>query len=49
MATKKGKMSTSGLKKGSWSHEEDQLLISYINKYGIWNWSQMPRFAGKYK
>ncbi|XP_071709169.1 transcription factor MYB14-like [Rutidosis leptorrhynchoides] len=34
------------LKKGSWTLEEDQKLISYINKYGIWNWSQMPRFAG---
>ncbi|KAJ0448402.1 putative transcription factor MYB-HB-like family [Helianthus annuus] len=34
------------LKKGSWSAEEDQKLISYIEKYGIWNWSQMPRFAG---
>ncbi|KVH97028.1 Homeodomain-like protein [Cynara cardunculus var. scolymus] len=36
-----------GLKKGSWSREEDQMLISYISRYGIWNWSQMPRFAGK--
>nr|XP_043612384.1 transcription factor MYB8-like [Erigeron canadensis] len=34
------------LKKGSWSAEEDQKLISYISRYGIWNWSQMPRFAG---
>ncbi|KAJ0637098.1 putative transcription factor MYB-HB-like family [Helianthus annuus] len=34
------------LKKGSWSAEEDQKLISYIEKYGIWNLSQMPRFAG---
>ncbi|KAJ0485557.1 putative transcription factor MYB-HB-like family [Helianthus annuus] len=34
------------LKKGSWSVEEDQKLISYINRYGIWNWSQMPKFAG---
>uniref|UniRef100_A0A251SPV0 Putative homeodomain-like protein n=1 Tax=Helianthus annuus TaxID=4232 RepID=A0A251SPV0_HELAN len=39
-------MNTGELKKGLWSHEEDQLLISYINRYGIWNWSQMPRFAG---
>ncbi|MFS8002072.1 putative transcription factor MYB-HB-like family [Helianthus anomalus] len=42
-------MNTGELKKGLWSHEEDQLLISYINRYGIWNWSQMPRFAGKDK
>ncbi|KAJ0856858.1 putative transcription factor MYB-HB-like family [Helianthus annuus] len=26
--------------------KKNQLLISYINRYGIWNWSQMPRFAG---
>lgn len=36
------------LKKGAWSFEEDQKLINYINRYGIWNWSQMPRFAGIY-
>ncbi|KAI3718804.1 hypothetical protein L6452_19688 [Arctium lappa] len=35
-----------GLKKGSWSLDEDQMLISYISRYGIWNWAQMPRFAG---
>nr|GME18265.1 myb-related protein Myb4-like [Ipomoea batatas] len=34
------------LKKGAWSPQEDRRLISYINKYGIWNWSQMPKFAG---
>ncbi|GKD52873.1 putative homeodomain-like protein [Tanacetum coccineum] len=34
------------LKKGAWSVDEDQKLITYINRYGIWNWSQMPRFAG---
>ncbi|KAM0022293.1 putative transcription factor MYB-HB-like family [Helianthus debilis subsp. tardiflorus] len=34
------------LKKGTWSAEEDQKLISYISRYGIWNWSQMPKFAG---
>ncbi|XP_076883616.1 transcription factor MYB58-like [Bidens hawaiensis] len=38
-------MSTS-LKRGSWSAEEDEKLISYIQRYGIWNWSQMPKFAG---
>ncbi|KAL8193755.1 hypothetical protein R6Q57_026447 [Mikania cordata] len=32
--------------RGSWSVEEDHKLITYINKYGIWNWSQMPKFAG---
>ncbi|GKA08027.1 transcription factor WER-like protein [Tanacetum coccineum] len=35
-----------GLKKGSWSHEEDEMLKSYISKYGIWNWCHMPKFAG---
>ncbi|KAJ0682138.1 putative transcription factor MYB family [Helianthus annuus] len=45
MRTPSGQMST-GLKKGSWSLEEDQKLVSYINRYGIWNWSHMPRFAG---
>ncbi|KAK9069226.1 hypothetical protein SSX86_013342 [Deinandra increscens subsp. villosa] len=34
------------VKKGAWSHEEDQMLISYVTRYGIWNWTQMPRFAG---
>ncbi|WCJ30885.1 MYB-like transcription factor 4 [Euphorbia peplus] len=34
------------LKKGVWSSEEDEKLISYINKYGIWNWNEMPKAAG---
>ncbi|XP_019231138.1 PREDICTED: transcription factor WER-like [Nicotiana attenuata] len=34
------------IKKGAWSPEEDQKLRAYIMKYGIWNWSQMPKFAG---
>ncbi|KAL3522145.1 hypothetical protein ACH5RR_014979 [Cinchona calisaya] len=34
------------IKKGPWSYEEDKKLTAYINKYGIWNWSQMPKFAG---
>nr|XP_009785075.1 PREDICTED: transcription factor MYB114-like [Nicotiana sylvestris]XP_016462052.1 PREDICTED: transcription factor MYB114-like [Nicotiana tabacum] len=34
------------LKKGAWSPEEDKKLRAYIMKYGIWNWSQMPKFAG---
>ncbi|PPD85856.1 hypothetical protein GOBAR_DD17203 [Gossypium barbadense] len=33
------------LKKGSWSRDEDQKLIAYITRYGIWNWNEMPRFA----
>lgn len=34
------------LKKGSWDHEEDQILISYINKNGHGNWRALPRQAG---
>lgn len=34
------------IKKGAWSSEEDQKLRAYIMKYGIWNWRQMPKFAG---
>ncbi|KAK4734241.1 hypothetical protein R3W88_008502 [Solanum pinnatisectum] len=34
------------IKKGAWSPEEDQKLRGYIMKYGIWNWKQMPKFAG---
>ncbi|XP_076957207.1 transcription factor MYB4-like [Bidens hawaiensis] len=45
MRTPNSDMNT-GLKKGTWSHEEDQMLIAYISRYGIWNWTQMPRFAG---
>ncbi|KAI7731833.1 hypothetical protein M8C21_012509, partial [Ambrosia artemisiifolia] len=45
MKTPKGEMKTS-LKKGAWSLEEDRKLIDYINRYGIWNWSYMPKFAG---
>lgn len=35
------------LRKGAWSPEEDQKLIAYINRYRIWNWSQMARPAGR--
>ncbi|KVI07742.1 Homeodomain-like protein [Cynara cardunculus var. scolymus] len=38
--------SQSGLTKGSWSSEEDQKLVTYISRYGIWNWSKMPVYAG---
>ncbi|XP_049410480.1 MYB-like transcription factor EOBII [Solanum stenotomum] len=34
------------VKKGAWSPQEDKKLIDYIAKYRIWNWSQMPKFAG---
>ncbi|KAL8188730.1 hypothetical protein R6Q57_029750 [Mikania cordata] len=35
-----------GKKKGAWSKEEDNKLIAYIEKYGHWNWSEIPKFAG---
>ncbi|XVF87601.1 hypothetical protein PTKIN_Ptkin18bG0133100 [Pterospermum kingtungense] len=34
------------LRKGPWSPEEDHKLIAYINRYGIWNWSEMAKPAG---
>ncbi|KAL8264776.1 hypothetical protein R6Q59_022906 [Mikania micrantha] len=35
-----------GLRKGPWSKEEDDKLRAYIQKYGHWNWREIPRFAG---
>lgn len=35
-----------GLKKGPWSPEEDQILISYIQKHGHGNWRALPKQAG---
>ncbi|XP_047313400.1 transcription factor MYB8-like [Impatiens glandulifera] len=35
-----------GKKKGSWSEEEDNMLKAYIQKYGIWNWREIPKYAG---
>ncbi|KAA8527238.1 hypothetical protein F0562_034665 [Nyssa sinensis] len=35
-----------GLKKGTWSPQEDLKLIAYINKYRIWNWNEMSKAAG---
>ncbi|KAK4353662.1 hypothetical protein RND71_025856 [Anisodus tanguticus] len=35
-----------GLKKGSWTPEEDQILISFIQKYGHENWRALPKQAG---
>ncbi|KAL1829768.1 hypothetical protein DCAR_0209139 [Daucus carota subsp. sativus] len=33
-------------KKCPWTPEEDMVLVNYISRYGIWNWSQMPKHAG---
>ncbi|XP_076890654.1 transcription factor MYB15-like [Bidens hawaiensis] len=35
-----------GLKKGSWSEEEDQILVSYIQQHGHPNWRALPKHAG---
>ncbi|KAJ8568824.1 hypothetical protein K7X08_032455 [Anisodus acutangulus] len=35
-----------GRKKGTWTPEEDRKLGAYITKYGCWNWSQLPKYAG---
>ncbi|KAF7849621.1 hypothetical protein BT93_L0466 [Corymbia citriodora subsp. variegata] len=40
------KNSDTAVKKGTWSAEEDQKLIAYIRRYGIWNWTHMPKPAG---
>ncbi|KAG7018791.1 Transcription factor MYB15, partial [Cucurbita argyrosperma subsp. argyrosperma] len=37
-----------GLKKGPWTTEEDQILISYIKKHGHSNWRALPKLAGKW-
>ncbi|KAI0529332.1 hypothetical protein KFK09_001879 [Dendrobium nobile] len=35
-----------GLKKGTWTAEEDQILISYIQSHGHGNWKALPKLAG---
>ncbi|CAJ1979020.1 unnamed protein product [Sphenostylis stenocarpa] len=35
-----------GLKKGTWTPEEDKKLVDYITRYGHWNWRLLPKFAG---
>ncbi|KAK9064991.1 hypothetical protein SSX86_016374 [Deinandra increscens subsp. villosa] len=35
-----------GIKKGAWSEDEDDKLRAYIQRYGHWNWSLLPKFAG---
>ncbi|KAI3793163.1 hypothetical protein L1987_35778 [Smallanthus sonchifolius] len=35
-----------GMKKGAWSEEEDNKLRDYIQRYGHWNWRELPKYAG---
>ncbi|KAK4786556.1 hypothetical protein SAY86_010389 [Trapa natans] len=35
-----------GLKKGPWTPEEDELLVSYIQKHGHANWRALPKLSG---
>ncbi|KAL2954617.1 hypothetical protein AAZX31_19G233500 [Glycine max] len=35
-----------GLKKGPWTAEEDQILVSHIQQYGHGNWRALPKQAG---
>ncbi|KAE8716215.1 Myb-related protein Myb4 [Hibiscus syriacus] len=35
-----------GVKKGAWSAEEDDKLRSYIERFGHWNWRELPKQAG---
>ncbi|XP_076886159.1 myb-related protein 308-like [Bidens hawaiensis] len=35
-----------GIKKGTWTPEEDKKLVDYIAAYGCWNWRQLPKHAG---
>jgi len=36
----------SGLKKGTWTPEEDWKLIAHVNAHGHKNWRQLPKLAG---
>nr|GFD07147.1 transcription factor MYB39-like [Tanacetum cinerariifolium] len=33
------------LKKGSWTPEEDQILVDYIQAHGHGSWSALPKLA----
>lgn len=37
-----------GLKKGAWTPEEDQKLVSYVNRHGEGGWRTLPEKAGIY-
>lgn len=38
----------SGLKKGPWSAEEDEILIAHIKNHGHSNWRALPKQAGTF-
>lgn len=40
------RVSNKAIRKGAWTPEEDMKLVNYIRRYGIWNWSYMPKYAG---
>ncbi|XP_049363373.1 transcription factor MYB106-like [Solanum verrucosum] len=35
-----------GLKKGPWTHDEDQKLLAYVEEHGYGSWSDLPLRAG---
>ncbi|KAI3439817.1 uncharacterized protein J3R85_004211 [Psidium guajava] len=35
-----------GMKKGTWTPEEDEKLRAYVSQYGSWNWRKLPKYAG---
>ncbi|XP_030462361.2 transcription factor WER-like [Syzygium oleosum] len=35
-----------GMKKGTWTLEEDKKLRAYVSQYGNWNWHKLPKYAG---
>ncbi|KAM0072343.1 putative transcription factor MYB-HB-like family [Helianthus debilis subsp. tardiflorus] len=37
-----------GLKRGPWAQEEDDILVDYINKNGHGSWRSLPKQAGIY-
>ncbi|KAJ0247828.1 MYB transcription factor [Hirschfeldia incana] len=37
-----------GMKKGEWTAEEDEKLITYINEHGMCDWRSIPKRAGIY-
>ncbi|KAL4591294.1 hypothetical protein LXL04_004252 [Taraxacum kok-saghyz] len=41
-----GKMVEGGMKKGPWTHEEDEILSSYIKREGGGRWRTLPKKAG---